>query len=451
MEIGIACFLVLACIVVGMSIPFSFLAGSVFYVYTTGISMGSVAPTAFFALEKVSLLAIPLFMIGGSLLEVSGIASKLINFAEALLKRVKGGMGATIPLTSMFFGALCGSGTATVAALSKIMMPRLEQLGWDRRYTAALIAASGPLGYMIPPNMNAIVFSLIVDVSVAALFLATVIPGIIWGLLYIVINRFVYHKWWRKPEDGCSASETAIPAPSQAMRPAGKSASYFGALTLSFREALPAFGMPVIILGGIYGGVFTPTEAGAVACVYAVFVGMLLYRSISLKGAFEAFEDTGKSIGSILMILPMVHVFTKLLILNQVPQKITAVMTGISDERIVILLVIDLILFIAGFFLDANVLILVVAPLLVPTAQAIGLDIVQLAVMLFVAVGVGTITPPMAISLFVVSKAGGVPVSDMVRPMMPFLLFGGIPVFLLVTFFPELSLWLPRVVMGTGG
>ncbi|WP_102348832.1 TRAP transporter large permease [Bacillus sp. Marseille-P3661] len=428
--------IVLAFMFLGMPIALCFLSGSLFYMIVGGESMGSVAPEAFFALDKYALLAIPLFMIAGTLMEVSGIAEKLIDFANALLKKVKGGMGAIIPVSSMFFGALSGSGTATVAALSTILVPKLERLGWDKRYTAALLGASGPLGYMIPPNMNAILFGVIANASVAALFLATVIPGIIWGVLYIIINRLTYKKWY-KPNKQIIAEDVAPTT----------NVTYFQGVSSTFVAAIPAFIMPAIIFGGIYGGVFTPTEAGAVACAYALIAGVFIFKGIKRGNFLSAFTHTGGTLGSIMIILPMVVIFTNILVINGVPQMIAEGLNSVSSNKYVVLLLIDILLVVAGFFLDAGVLIFVVAPLLIPTAEALGINIIQLGVIIFVAIGVGTVTPPMAMNLFITSKVSGVSLKDMMKPLLPFLVFAAIPVLLLVTFVPELSLWLPRVIM----
>lgn len=175
MELVFSTVLILILIFLGMSVPFCFLAGSLLYVFMTGMSTGTFVSTAFYALNSTSTLAIPLFMLAGTLIEQSGIARTLIDLAEIMLRKIKGGMGATIPLVSCFFGALSGSGTATCTTLATMMSPRLQELGWDKRYLAAFIAASGPLGYMIPPNMNAIIYTMVSNASVAALFLATII------------------------------------------------------------------------------------------------------------------------------------------------------------------------------------------------------------------------------------------------------------------------------------
>ena len=196
MIIALSVILVLVCIFIGMGIPFSFLAGSVFWALVDGSSMGNFVSTSYYSLDAYSLLALPLFMAAGILLERSGIAKQLVDLAEILLRKFKGGMGATIPVVSAFFGALSGSGLACVTAVSNMLGPRLEEKGWDRNYLAALACAASPLGYMIPPNMNAIVFTKVSDASVGALFLATLLPGILWTILYVIINRVVYRKYY---------------------------------------------------------------------------------------------------------------------------------------------------------------------------------------------------------------------------------------------------------------
>ncbi len=437
---------ILALILLGMSVPWCFLCGSLLYVFLTGASTGSFVSTAFYSLDSTSTLAIPLFMAAGVLLEKSGIARTLIDLAEKLMRRFKGGMGATIPVVACFFGALSGSGTATVTTLSSMMAPRLRELGWDKRYLAAFIAACGPLGYMIPPNMNAIIYANVSSASVSGLFLATVIPGLMWAGLYLLINRLLYHKWYDPAKSGRIDPETdaVVPVSEAERRAQDKSQKWSDVL----RNAVPAFLMPVIIMGGIYSGVFTATEAGGIGCLYAVLAGVLVYRTLNGKSVFDAFVGTGSALGSFLIMFPMTLIFSRILVTNGVPDMITRLITGVSENKLVILLILDIVLIIAGCFLDAGVLLLVLTPLLLPTATAVGLTQIQLGVIMFVAVGVGTITPPMAMNLFITGKACNVSIREMMSPLWPFLVFGALPILILVTYVPELSLWLPRMVMG---
>lgn len=439
MIIALAVILVLVCIFIGMGIPFSFLAGSLFWVMLDGSSLGNFVSTSYYSLDAYSLLALPLFMAAGILLERSGIARQLIDLAEMLLRKFKGGMGATVPVVSAFFGALSGSGLACVTAVSNMLKPRLEEMGWDRNYIAALACAASPLGYMIPPNMNAIVFTKVSDASVGALFLATVLPGILWTLLYIVINRVVYRKYY---DPGRAVTAKSGKEVDEAIK------NTWVYQWRVIRSAIPAFLMPVIILGGIYGGVFTATEAGGIACVYALLVGVFVYKGIrTRRQVFNVFYETGYSIGTILMIFPMTLIFSRLLVMNGVPEMVTNFMMSVSDNRYVIMLLLDILLVVAGFFLDCNVLLLVLTPLLLPTATAIGLSQVHLATMVFVAIGIGGMTPPMATPLYIAVKLCDADLIQTCRAMIPSFLFGALPVMFLVTYVPFLSEWLPSLLI----
>ena len=444
--IAMSVIIILVLILSGMSLPWCFLVGSLSYVLSTGASSGSFVSTALYSLESTATLAIPLFMAAGVLLEKSGIARTLIDLANKIMRRFKGGMGATIPVVACFFGALSGSGTATVTTLSSMMAPRLREMGWNKRYLAAFIAACGPLGYMIPPNMNAILYSNVSSASVSGLFLATIIPGLIWAFLYLLINRLTYHKWYDPAKGGRldPETDTIIPMTEEEKAALMKSDSWGRVL----KSAIPAFLMPVIIMGGIYSGIFTATEAGGVGCLYAVIIGLFVYRTLNGKKVFASFVGTGSSLGSFLIMFPMTLIFSRIMVTNGVPDMITSFITGVSSNRYVILFILDIVLIIAGCFLDAGVLLLVLTPLLLPTATAIGLTQIQLGVIMFVAVGVGTITPPMAMNLFISGKSCGVSVKDMMSPLWPFLVFGALPILFLVTYVPAVSLWLPKLVMG---
>ena len=439
----IATIVLLILMFIGMPIAFSFLSGSLIYFLISGESLSTIVPTAFFTLNTFSLLALPLFIIAGNLMQQSGIAEKLVDFSAVLLRKTRGGLGAIIPVVSMLFGAICGSGTATVAALGVILLPKLTQRGWDRRYTCALIAASGPLGFMIPPNINAILFAYISDSSVAALFLATLVPGILWGFLYILINRIVYPKFNKKIvelEDSQFLKQQDESNMSKNKR--GQE------LWVTFKGTLPAIFMMVIIFGGIYGGIFTPTEAGAVSCVYALIVGVYIYKKLNRNNGLKAFTDTGYLLGSFMIVFPLVMVFSRILILNGIPQSLAIAITNMTENRNVILLMMAIVYFICGFFLPVGVLVMIITPLMIPIARLIDLNIIQMGVILMVSICVGTLTPPMAMNLYVASDISGVPIHEMVRPLIPYILYAGIPILLLVTYVPALSLWLPKVIMG---
>jgi len=206
--------------------------------------------------------------------------------------------------------------------------------------------------------------------------------------------------------------------------------------------------MPVIIMGGIYGGVMTATEAGAVGCLYAVIVGIFIYKRLTLKGIFRSFIETGSGLGAILIMFPMTLIFSRILVVHGVPAMITALITAISTNKYVVIFVIDFIVLLAGFFLDAGILLLVFTPLLLPVATLVGISVTQLGVIMFVSVGIGTITPPMAIGLFIAGKMVDVTIKEMIEPLIPFFLFGGVPILFLVSYVPVVCTFLPRLILG---
>lgn len=429
MALGVSFGAILLFMLLRMPVTYSFLGGSLIYMALAGLSGGAVASAAFYSLDSTVLLSIPLFLLGGKLMEISGIAERLVDLAGRMTRRMKGGMGATIPIACMFFGALSGSGTAAVAALGSIMIPRMEKMGWKKSYTAALMAAAGPLGFMIPPNMTAILYGVMANTSIAALFVSTIIPGFIWCFLYLLINRVLYKRYYQPMEKRVDLQEEMLHK---------KKA----------RESVPALGMAVLIIGGIYGGFFTATEAGAVSCVYAALVGILYYRTIHLKDLGGSLVASAKEIASILIIFPVVSIYTRFLVLEGVPQSVATAMLRLSDNRNVIIFLMVVIFVLAGMFLSSGVITLVLTPLMLPTARAIGMDPIQMGVILFVAVGLGSLTPPMAMNLFVAQRVAKISFREMIGPIMPFILFGALPILLLVAYVPQLSLWLPRILIG---
>lgn len=432
MTFMIAAAAILALIFMGMSIPYTFLSGSILFCLIEGAKMNWFPSTGYYSMESYSMLAMPLFIVAGSLIDSSGIARRLVDLGEIMLHKVKGGLAATIPVVSSFFGALSGSGLATASTMCTMLGPHLFAKGYDRRYVAAFVAASAPLGFLIPPNVNAVIYAMVSECSIADLFVATLFPALILLALYLVVNRVCYLKWYH-PENADEEETEAAPVE-----------------TMSFWKALQrsvlAFLMPVIILGGIYSGIFTATEAGAVSCLYGLFIGCFVYRTIKLKNIYQVFRDSAYSIATLMMIFPFTFIFSRVMVTNGVPQLITSFITGISSNPNVIKMIIAVILMIAGCFLDANILLLVFTPLLLPTALSIGVSALQFGVIVFMAVGIGAATPPMAMCLFVSARLCNVPVKDTVRPLLPFLLFGALPVMVLVCYVPALSEWLPGLL-----
>lgn len=289
--------LILLLIFIGVAIPLAFLSGSFFLAIFAGARFGTFATNAYYMLDSISMLAIPLFVVGGQLVERSGIANVLIELGDRLLHKVKGGMAATIPVVSCFFGAMCGSALATANTLASAMAPDLVRKGWDKRYVAALIAASSPMGFMIPPNVNAIVFSTAVSgASVGELFMSTIVPAIIWTGLYLIINRVIYVHYYNPVEAG-SYTESVQASDSQPQPEPRTVASYYTASRKDFYiQMVVAVGLAVVVLGGIYRGIFTATEAGAIMCLYATLAGVFVYKNIKISQLFGIFARGAKDV-----------------------------------------------------------------------------------------------------------------------------------------------------------
>ena len=451
MIFALSMLLILLLIFTGVAIPLSFLSGSFFLAIFAGARMGSFATNAYYMLDSIAMLAIPLFVVGGQLVERSGIANVLIDLGDRLLHKVKGGMAATIPVVSCFFGAMCGSALATANTLASAMAPDLVRKGWNKRYIAALIAVSSPMGFMIPPNVNAIVFSTAVSgASVGELFMSTIIPAIIWTGLYLVINRVIYARYYTPVSDRTeSAPEPPDVTAEQPLPPEIPGSYHIGTQKQFWLQLIVAVGLAVVVLGGIYGGIFTATEAGAIMCLYATLSGLLVYKNIKFSQLFGIFAKGAKDVSVLVILFPMTMIFSRILTLNHVPDMFAELVLSLTDNKVLIILLIDLLLFILGFFIDGNVIILTVVPMLAPVTSAVGVSTIQLAVIVFVAIGIGAITPPMATCLLSCSRICDVSVKDMMKPLMPFLLLGALPVLLLVSFVPALSEWLPALLFGS--
>ena len=293
-------------------------------------------------------------------------------------------------------------------------------------------------------NTNAIIFASVSSASVGALFMATIVPGLIWAGLYLIINRIIYIKYYHPEYAGKTvASVSACTEDNEPKEESEKNARETISRNRFFLELVVAVLMPVIVLGGIYGGIFTATEAGAITCLYGAIMGVVVYKKLSLVQLMGVFSKGVKDVSALVIMFPMTLIFSRLMTLNHIPELVAELMLGITNNRIGLILLIDLLLFFIGFFLDGNVIILTLVPLLTPIATACGIDTIQLAVIVFVSIGIGSITPPMATCLMACSRVCDVPIHKLIKPILPFLLFGALPILLLVSFVPVVSTWLP--------
>ncbi len=436
MELFAAVGVLFGLMVLGCPLFICFGSSALTAIYLLNMGFGQVTSKAFGVLDSFPIMAIPFFVLAGDLMAKGGLASKLIDLAYAILGKIRGGLGAVIILSSMFFGALSGSATATSAAIGSVMIPRMEHYGYRRPYSSALVGASGWLGALIPPSMVLIIYGVVANQSIAALFLSTVIPGVLLGFLFMLVNFWLSPRYMMPR----SSAETAYP-------PKFGIAEYTQGIWKAFYRALPALTTPLIILGGIYGGAFTPTEAGAVACAWAIITGAFVYRSLPAREIVASLLEGAVLTASIFIIVTFVAVFSRVLIVNYVPQMLLDFILSLSANKYLTLLLINVVVLVVGMFIEGITIVLVLCPLLLPIAKAFQVDLVHFGAILTLNIGIGTITPPMAINIFVASSVGEVSIQEITKPILVFLLLGSLPVLLLTTYIPALALWLPNLVM----
>ncbi|SIQ73446.1 TRAP transporter, DctM subunit [Paracoccus thiocyanatus] len=428
-----ALFIVLIVVVffllIEVPVGFAFGIGALLYGYMSGTDISFHAGFGYTQISAFSLLAIPLFILSGTLMGASGISDRLLNFVNSFVGRTKGGLGAVTVITCAIFGAISGSASAAIAAIGKIMVPRMIREGYPPGHATALVAVSSVLALLIPPSIPMIVFAIAIRESVAKAFLSTMIPGALLAIIYCGLN------FWFLRNNRTIVVQPKLPAQETVRQ-----------IAITGKQASLAILMPGIILGGIYSGIATPTEAGAVALVYTLFVGILIYRTLSWGNLFNSTVEAARLTGAIIMVLFFLFVMSRGMVLAKVPTQFADFLLSISDNRIVILLLINLLLLLMGMIIDDVSGSVLAAIILLPVTQSIGLDPIHFAGIVGVNLGLGNISPPCAPLLYM---AGGVtkqPLSTYIGPTMKFLMLGHLPMVFLVTFIPELSLWLPSLL-----
>ncbi|MGD8564022.1 MAG: TRAP transporter large permease [Desulfarculaceae bacterium] len=391
---------------------------------------GFAVPAIYTNLNSFVLMAIPFFIFAGGLMTAAGISARIVEFANAVVGRFKGGLGVVTIVSSALFGAISGSSASAVATIGMTILPQMEKYGYTRQYATALVACSGLLGQLIPPSIPMILFGMVTKTSVAGCFLAAAGPGILIVLAYSIIN---YLRCRRSKDIRVMEHMSGFKHVQQ--------------IGLAARRSALALVMPVIVLGGIYGGFFTPTEAGCVAVVYALCVGAAT-RRLTPKAFRLAAEETASIEGAIVFIIAFIVIMGRIFTYERLPDAIAASMLSLTENRIILLLLINVFMIIMGMIMDDLSAMLLAAPLLFPLFMKLGIHPFQMAAIMAVNQGSGQMTPPVATNLFTAARVSGLPVSSFVRDCVPFLLFGSLPVLLLVTFVPELSLFLPELIMG---
>ena len=431
--LGVLVFMLL--IFLGLPIFFCFFAGTLVVVFLLDLPLAFAPSVAFFAANSPVLVAVALFLFAGHLMSHGGIADSMMRLAYLLVGKLRGGLAAVCVVTALMLAALTGSGLASIAATGAVMIPRMEKYGYDRRYSTAVICASGFLGYLIPPSIPVLLYCFIAQQSIAALFMATVIPGIMLAIGYLIVIYFTCGRWMQ-------------PVP-QAEEEAGKGVTgYLKELGQTTFVAFPALLTPLIVLGGIYGGIFTPTEAAAVAAFYIILIGVFVYRKLKLRSLWRAVSETLGASGMLFILVAFALIFTRTLVKQGAGHAIAAFATGLTDNPYVLLLMIMVLLLILGMFIENISIMLVVTPLLMPLLQSMGFNLIHMGSMIVLAMGIALTTPPFADALFLGARIGGIPFHTLIKPLLPFIFLAAIPVLLIVAYVPQVSLWLPTLVVG---
>lgn len=404
---------------------FATLALSVMVVlfFFTDITLAIVPQRMFAGMNNFTLMAIPFFILAAELMRVGGLADRLIDLAKVLVGWIPGGLAATAVLSCVFFAAISGSSPATVAAIGKIMIPAMLAAGYSRMFTVGLITTAGTLGPIIPPSITLIIYGAVTGTSIGKLFAAGILPGI---LLATMLVAYCYISALR-----ANYESSKIPTIRE--------------IVIAFRRASWGLGLPVLLLGGIYSGVFTPTESAAAACAYGFFVGIFIYRQIRLKEAIEILRSSGILAGTLLLITAGASSFSWLLASSGVPAQLAGQVLSLTDSPAILLLLFNAVLLVAGCFLDGASAVIVLSPLMEPIASQFGIDSTHFGIITLLNVSVGMVTPPVGLNLFVACAVAGMPIQQVFKATLPTLAILFVALFL-ITYIPWISTVVPDMM-----
>ncbi len=414
----------IATLLIGVPIAFALSLGSFAVLWMTGFFVPELVVQRIFAgMDSFPIMAIPFFVLAGALMESGGISTRLVRFSSALVGWITGGLGHVAIVAAMFFAGISGSAVADTAAISTTMIPMMRRRGYDPGFAAGLIASAGVIGPIIPPSIPMVLYGTIAGVSIGSLFLGGIVPGVVMGLGLMLVVYFIA-KGRNFPREEMRPSLVAI----------GK----------AFVPASGALIMPFIIVGGILSGVFTATEAAVVAAVYSFLVGKFVYRELAWSEIPDILFRSGVTTAMVLIIVGIANLVSFVLAMNQIPQAVATFFAGAFTSQLAILLVINVLLLVVGCFIDGGSAIIIFTPVLMPLIVKMGIDPVFFGVMMTINLMIGTITPPVGLSLYVAGGVARLNVEQMSRAVLPFLALE-LAVLLLVTLFPNIVLFLPQM------
>ena len=411
----------LVALLIGIPVAFAIMLAAMAVMTAGDVGLGMIAQRMFASTNSFPLIAVPFFILAGDLLAQGAISKYLVEFAESFLGMIKGGLSIVSVVTGMFFAAISGSGAATTAAVGSTLIPQLKERGYDEDSAAALIAAAGTISVVIPPSVPMVLYAVSSGESLSRLFTNGFLPGVLMGAILIIIALAQAYKH---------------------NYPKGAKFSLKNVL-LTFVRAFPGLLMPMIILGGIFSGKFTASEAAAVAVVYALLVSFLVYRDMTFKKLFEIMAGSAKTSAVIMIIIACSGPFGWVLASYKIPEAIAGSILGVSTNQYVLLFMIALVIIIAGVFMETSSAIIILTPVFLPLVQSLGIDLVHFGILFVVGIAIGMITPPVAINLFVASGITGKPIELIAKAVVPYLL-GLLFVFLLIVYLP---LFVPSMII----
>ena len=412
---------------IGVPLPYCFGAALMVMYFVGEVTMKGMVLWGVQQLGNPVLLSIPLFVLAGTIMSQSGIAAALLRFVNAFVGHIRGGLGVVAAVSCAVIGAISGSGLTGIAAIGPLLIPEMARRGYPRAYATALIANSSILGLLIPPSVTMIVYGWVTDTSILACFLATLGPGLLIMLNFSIVNLVVSRKFNLILDDKPTFGELSKEVAKRGF------------------NATPALLMPVIILGGIYTGIMTPTEAAAISVIYAIPVGFLIYKGLNWQNFLGAGKEAATAVGAIMIMILFSMILGQMFVYESVPQQLVSSIFGITENKTVLLILINLLLFLVGMVVNDVTAIILIAPLLLPLMTALGVTPVQFAAIMGVNTAMGGVTPPYASILYLGARIGNVKVTEVIPPAMVLIVFAYVPVVFLTSFWPDLSLFLPSL------
>ncbi|HCL78894.1 MAG TPA: C4-dicarboxylate ABC transporter permease [Synergistaceae bacterium] len=414
-----------------MGIPVGYsvaISGMAYLFFESTVPLLVVAQRMVVGVDSFTLLAIPLFVLAGALMAEGDITPRLMKFASTMVGHIPGGLAMVMVVSCMLFGAISGSGVANVVAIGSILLPSMKEQGYEAPFSAALLGCGGSLGTVIPPSITLVIIGVSMGASIGKLFIGGFIPGIIAGVGLMTVSYFV-------------ALKRNYPRLERAS---------WGEKWSALKQAFFPLMTPVIIIGGILGGVFTATEAGAVASLYALILSKYVYKKLSWRRFFDVCLDTARTSATVLFLIGSAALFGWILSAEDIPQKVATAMFSVSTNYWVLLILFNILLLILGMFMETIAIVLIIMPIFAPVMQQMGMDPIHLGVMVCVNLAIGANTPPLGVDLMAACKLADIPYSSSFRPLMP-LLGAMIFALALITFFPPLVTFLPNLIMGGSG